>query len=142
MLLPAHVDLTSSVLSVRLRKQRLLMDLQAFNRGLFDFLIATDDPTKQAADKPTSAEAGAAAAASAAPADGQQPVAPDGTASISQQPGAATNPTVDGEEDDAVPDHAWTEAAATALATQVGDVTICNHTKNSAKFARLNQQQQ
>lgn len=78
--------------------------MQAFNKGLFDFLIATDDPSKEGTDKP-----GPSATDSSTPVD-----------SVSQQPEAAGEAAeeaagilgADNDVEDAAPDHAWTEAAA------------------------------
>lgn len=75
--------------------------LQAFNKGLFDFLIATDDPSKEGTDKP-----------------GPPPTDSSNAAVVSQQPEAAgeaaeeATGTPGADVEDAAPDHAWTEAAA------------------------------
>ena len=92
--------------------------MQAFNRGLFDFLIATDDPCKQQADKPTQLAADPSASVS------QEAEAADVAAVLSQQSeaegGAAASPAADGEvDDDAAPEHAWTETATKLKVTKV-----------------------
>ena len=84
--------------------------MQAFNRGLFDFLIATDDPSKQQADMPASAS--------------QHDVTDGVAAVLSQQPEAegeaAVSPAADGKaDDDDAAEHAWTEAAAKLKITKV-----------------------
>ena len=85
--------------------------LQAFNKGLFDFLIATDDPSKERTEKP-----------------GLPPTDSSNAAVVSQQPGAAGEaaeeatgtPGAENDVEDAAPDHAWTEAAAaTAKSSEV-----------------------
>ena len=86
-----------------------LHDLQEFNRGLFDFLIATDDSGRQEASK-------AASAATAREGDASQ----DQTASSSHQVGgqeAAGEAAEDQEE--AAADHAWAAPVANAELQQV-----------------------
>ena len=83
--------------------------MQEFNRGLFDFLIATDDPAKQ--------EAGKAAGAAAEPAADQ---AADSAASISQQAGQESEPNAAEDQDqDQEPDHPWAESVAQAQSLKV-----------------------
>ena len=79
--------------------------MQAFNKGLFDFLIATDDPSKEGTDKsgPSPIDSSTAATAPAR----QQPEA---TGEAAEE--AAGTPGADNDVEDAAPDHAWTEAAA------------------------------
>lgn len=83
--------------------------MQAFNKGLFDFLIATDDPSKEGTNKQGPLPTDSSTAA---------------TALVSQQPQAAgeaaDTPGADNDVEDAAPNHAWTEtAAATAKSTEV-----------------------
>ena len=84
-----------------MHKQNPTCILQAFNKGLFDFLIATDDPSKEGTGK-----------SSPSAIDSSTTVA----ASLSQQPEAAEEAAgalgADNGVEDAAPDHAWTEAAA------------------------------
>ena len=98
----------SGVQNHKRTRQHLTCMLQAFNKGLFDFLIATDDPSKQGADNPRPSPTDSSTAA---------------VASVSQQPEAAAEAagSLGAEEDgeDAAPDHAWTEAAAAAKSTEV-----------------------
>lgn len=83
--------------------------LQEFNRGLFDFLIATDDPAKQ--------EEGKAAGAAAEPAADQ---AGDPAALSSQQAGQENDPNAAEDQDqDQEPDHPWAESAAQAQSLKV-----------------------
>lgn len=83
--------------------------LQEFNRGLFDFLIATDDPARQ--------EEGKAAGAAAEPAADQ---AADPAASLSQQAGQESDPNAAEDQDqDQEPDHPWAESAAQAQSLKV-----------------------
>ena len=77
--------------------------MQEFNRGIFDFLIATDDPTKQ--------QAGTAADPAVDPAAEQ-------AASSSQRPGQEDEPDASGDQDQ-VPDHPWAEATASAQLAKV-----------------------
>lgn len=93
------------------KTQSTWLILQAFNKGLFDFLIATDDPSKEGTDKP-----------------GPPPTDSSNAAVVSQQPEAAGEaaeeatgtPGADNNVEDAAPDHAWTEAAAaTAQSSKV-----------------------
>ncbi|KAL3136078.1 hypothetical protein ABBQ32_007103 [Trebouxia sp. C0010 RCD-2024] len=90
--------------------------LQAFNKGLFDFLIATDDPTKQDTQKmgPLAVDGTTNLAAS-------NRQLPEATAEVAREAageGAGT-PGDDGDVEAAAPDHAWTETAAAVKSTEV-----------------------
>ena len=87
--------------------------MQAFNKGLFDFLIATDDPSKQGTGDKTGPSATDATAAPA-PSVSQLPEAAGEAARE-----AAGTSGADKDEEGVAPDHAWTEAAATAKSAEV-----------------------
>ncbi len=80
--------------------------MQEFNRGLFDFLIATDDPVKQEAGK-----AGDQAADPAADTAAEQ------TASTSQQADQDHDPA--GDDQVEAPDHPWADPAASGQPVKV-----------------------
>ena len=91
--------------------------MQTFNKGLFDFLIATDDPTKQDAEKVSHSAVGATTDMAAS--DRQLPGAGAEVAQEAAGEGAGT-PGGDSDVEAAAPDHAWTETAAAVKSTEVG----------------------
>lgn len=90
--------------------------MQAFNKGLFDFLIATDDPTKR--DTEESGLSATLATGNVAASDRQLPEAAAEAAQEAAGEGAGT-PGGDSDGEGAVPDHAWTETAAATRSTEV-----------------------
>ncbi len=90
------------------------MDVQEFNRGLFDFLIATDDPAKQASGKAPDTAADTAIDTAAEPAG-------EAAAAGSQLPGEQDEAAASSDQDQGQePDHPWAEPAATAQSLKVG----------------------
>lgn len=102
------------------RASHLTCILQAFNKGLFDFLIATDDPSKQGTDSPGPSPADSSAAVAASVSQQLQAAGEAAGEATGEAAGEAAG-SLGAEEDgdDAAPDHAWTEAAATAKSTEV-----------------------
>lgn len=103
-------------LLICLLKHSVQPGIQAFNKGLFDFLIATDDPTKQDTQKmgPLAVDGTTNLAAS-------NRQLPEATAEVAREAageGAGT-PGDDGDVEAAAPDHAWTETAAAVKSTEV-----------------------
>ncbi len=89
------------------------LDVQEFNRGLFDFLIATDDPAKQVSGKApdTAADTSDTAAEPAG----------ELAAASSQLPGEQDEAGGGSDQDQGrEPDHPWAESAATAQSFKVG----------------------
>ncbi len=90
------------------------LNVQEFNRGLFDFLIATDDPAKQALGKAPDTAANTAIDTAVEPAG-------EVAAASSQLPGEQDEAAAGSDEDqDQEPDHPWAESAATAQSLKVG----------------------
>ena len=90
--------------------------VQEFNRGLFDFLIATDDPAKQASGKAPDPAADTTIDTAAEPAG-------DLAAASSQLPGEQDEAAGGSDQDQdqgQEPDHPWAESAATAQSFKVG----------------------
>jgi hypothetical protein len=90
------------------------LDVQEFNRGLFDFLIATDDPAKQASGKAPDTAADTMTDTAAEPAG-------EVAAASSQLPGERDEAAAGSDQDQGQePDHPWAESAATAQSLKVG----------------------
>lgn len=90
------------------------LDVQEFNRGLFDFLIATDDPAKQASGKAPDIAADTAIDTAAEPAG-------EVAAASSQLPGEQDEAGGGSDQDQGQePDHPWAESAATVQSLKVG----------------------
>ena len=89
-------------------------DVQEFNRGLFDFLIATDDPAKQVSGKAPDTAADMTIATAAEPAGVM-------AAASSQLPGEQDETAAGSDQDQGQePDHPWAESGATAQSFKVG----------------------
>lgn len=89
------------------------LNVQEFNRGLFDFLIATDDPAKQASGKVPDTAADTMTDAAAEPAG-------EVAAASSQLPGEQDEAAAGGDQDQGQElDHPWAESAATAQSLKV-----------------------
>ena len=97
----------------------LFITLQEFNRGLFDFLIATDEASKPEAKPEGSSEAAAMQAATATTSAGAEQ-----EADAEAEPAAA-------EED---PSHPWA-AAAVAEAAEQGEASLSQLGKHSITYA-------
>ncbi|DBB15417.1 TPA: hypothetical protein ACH3X3_003648 [Trebouxia sp. C0006] len=98
----------SAVLNAELPLNSRHHILQEFNRGLFDFLIATDDPAKQALGKAPDTAANTAIDTAVEPAG-------EVAAASSQLPSEQDEAAAGSDEDqDQEPDHPWAESAATA----------------------------
>ena len=88
--------------------------VQEFNRGLFDFLIATDDPAKQASGNATDTAADTLTDTAAEPA-GELAAASSQLPDEQDKAGGGSD-QVQGQE----LDHPWAESAATAQSFKVG----------------------